>query len=409
MKAQHRSTRALRPAKNPLRDAGGGAPELPDRKPQTVNPMKKIFSKHSLAAGLLACAIGSVAARAAVVSTNAGFTELDIVSDNDTNALQVDARLVNPWGIVAALNSVWVNDNHTGLVTTYNSLGKAGKTTVNVPAPAGGAGAPTGLAANNSQDFMLTNGAAFGPATYLICTEDGTLVAWNAKVNGSNAVIKVDNSGVNANYKGLAIARSTNGTAHVYLANFRSGLIDEYDGQFNFVRSFTDPDLPGHFVPFNLRTIRGRLFVTFAFKQNGDDDDDTPGPGNGFVDIFDTDGTMLRRFASQGALDSPWGMAIAPKNFGKFSHALLVGNFGDGLINAYDLLTGKWLGNLKRSNGDDVQIPGLWGLTFEKDEVEGQESNFIAQRLYFTAGIHDEEDGLLGILRPVSPSFPPAR
>jgi uncharacterized protein (TIGR03118 family) len=371
--------------------------------------MKKIFSKHSLAAGLLACAIGSVAARAAVVSTNAGFTELDIVSDNNTNALQVDARLVNPWGIVAALNSVWVNDNHTGLVTTYNSLGKAGKTTVNVPAPAGGAGAPTGLAANNSQDFMLTNGAAFGPATYLICTEDGTLVAWNAKVNGSNAVIKVDNSGVNANYKGLAIARSTNGTAHVYLANFRSGLIDEYDGQFNFVRSFTDPDLPGHFVPFNLRTIRGRLFVTFAFKQNGDDDDDTPGPGNGFVDIFDTDGTMLRRFASQGALDSPWGMAIAPKNFGKFSHALLVGNFGDGLINAYDLLTGKWLGNLKRSNGDDVQIPGLWGLTFEKDEVEGQESNFIAQRLYFTAGIHDEEDGLLGILRPVSPSFPPAR
>jgi uncharacterized protein (TIGR03118 family) len=371
--------------------------------------MNTQFLKQLFITCVTASALGSGAA-GAVVSTNAGYTELDIVSDNDTNVLQNDPRLLNPWGIVVSPSAIWVNDNHSGLITTYSSLGKTGKTTINVPAPGGGAGAPTGLALNNSlTNFMLTNGAVVGPATYLMSTEDGTLVAWNGKVNGSNAVIKVDNSGASANYKGLAIARDTNGVPNIYAANFHSGSIDQYDSQFNFVQSFTDTTLPAHFVPFNIRTIRGRLFVTFAFKQNPDDGDDTPGAGNGFIDIFDTDGTLLRRFAEQGALNSPWGMAIAPKNFGKFSHALLVGNFGDGRINAYDLLTGKRLGNLTRPNGDDIQIEGLWGLTFEKDEIENQESNFIAQRLYFTAGKNGEADGLLGILRPVSPSFPPAR
>ncbi len=149
--------------------------------------------------------------------------------------------------------------------------------------------------------------------------------------------------------------------------------------------------------------------MTFAKQKLPAAHDDEAGSGNGFVDIFDTDGTLLRSFAAQGALNSPWGMAIAPGNFGKFSRALLIGNFGDGTINAYDLLTGKPLGSLADGSGNVIVIPGLWGLTFERDEIFDHESDFFATRLYFTAGINDEADGLMGFLRPISPRAPHAR
>ncbi len=175
------------------------------------------------------------------------------------------------------------------------------------------------------------------------------------------------------------------------------------------MQSFADTNLPALFAPFNIRTIRGRLFVTFAKQKLPDKMDDDAGPGNGFIDIFDTDGTLLRSFASNGALNSPWGMAVAPIRFGKFSHALLVGNFGDGRINGYDLLTGKLLGNLTHADGSDVVIEGLWAISFERDELFEHESDFRAQRLYFTAGPNEESDGLFGFLRPVSLLVPPAR
>src|SRR5262249_44672738 len=152
----------------------------------------------------------------------------------------------------------------------------------------------------------------------------------------------------------------------------------------------------------------GKLFVTFALQKLPDAMDDQSGPGNGYLDIFDTDGKLLRRFASQGALNSPWGLAVVPRNFGKFSHALLVGNFGDGAINAFDLLTGKFLGPLTLPNGDPLLIDGLWALSFERDEVFERECEFNAQRLYFTAGPNGENDGLLGFIQPVSPFFPHA-
>ncbi len=381
--------------------------------PETVNKISRMkkSSCHSntiRVAAIAAFTVASLSSRAAS-STNAGYVELDLASDQTNAALHLDPRLLNAWGIVAGPGGVWVNDNHSSLVTAYNPVGKPANFAINAPAPGGGGGAPTGLAANDTPEFVISNGPAGAPATFLMSTEDGTLLAWNHSINGSNAVIVVDNSGSSANYKGLAIARDTNGAAHVYAANFHSGQIDEYDGRFNFVRSFTDPDLPDLYAPFNVRTIRGRLFVTFAAKADPNAQDDLPGPGHGFIDIFDTDGTLLRRFASHGALDSPWGLAVAPRNFGRFSHALLVGNFGDGKINGYDLLTGKWLGNLTQPNGADLVIGGLWGLTFEKDEILDHESDFNAQRLYFTAGPVDEAHGLLGVLRPVSPAFPPAR
>jgi uncharacterized protein (TIGR03118 family) len=332
-----------------------------------------------------------------------------IVSDLPAVATHQDTKLLNAWGIVASPSLLWVADNHSGFATVYSAVGNPSKGTINVPAPGGGAGAPTGLVLNNTASFVITNGSKHGPSTYLAATEDGTIVAWNQAVTGSNAVIVINRTSVDANYKGLAIALDTNGAAHIYAADFHHQMVDQFDGHFNYEQSFTDADLPDDFAPFNIRAIRGRLFVTYAKKENPDADDDEKGPGNGYVDIFDTDGTLLRAFASQGVLNSPWGMAIAPKNFGKFSHALLVGNFGDGKINAFDLLTGKLLGHFTDDHGNDLVIDGLWALTFEKDEVLDQESNFSAQRLYFTAGPNGEADGLLGILRPVSPSFPPAR
>jgi uncharacterized protein (TIGR03118 family) len=373
--------------------------------------MKRKFCQCSktLVGGILALGMIPLISHGAAPSTNAGYTQLLIVSDLPAVATHQDTRLVNPWGIVASPSSLWVNDGGTGLATVYSSVGNPSKTTVNIPAPGGGAGKPTGIVLNTTGEFVITNGSKHAASTYLMATEDGTIVAWNQSVTGTNAMIVINRTNVDANYKGLAIALDTNGAAHIYAANFHSQMVDQFDGHFNYEQSFTDADLPEEFAPFNIRTVRGRLFVTFAKKEHPDDDDDEKGPGNGYIDIFDTDGTLLRAFASQGVLNSPWGMAVAPKNFGKFSHALLVGNFGDGKINAFDLLTGKLLGHFADDHGNDLVIDGLWGLTFEKDEVLNQESNFSAQRLYFTAGPNDEADGVLGILRPVSPSFPPAR
>lgn len=254
---------------------------------------------------------------------------------------------------------------------------------------------------------MVTNGAHRSPAEFLAATEDGTILAWDQKLSGTNASIVVDRSGAGAIYKGLAIARTTNGAPQIYAANFHAGVIDVFDANFNYVSSFTDASLPTNnapamFAPFNIKTIRGKLFVTFALQKLPDAADDQAGPGNGFIDIFDTDGTLLRQFATGGPLNSPWGLAIAPRHFGQFSGALLVGNFGDGRINAYHLLTGQFLGQLSDPSGAPIVILGLWGLTFERDEQPSRECEFEAIRLYFTAGPHDEEDGLLGYLRALN-------
>jgi len=363
--------------------------------------------KQLLVAGILTLALVAQVARA--TSNNVGYARADLVSDLASNAAHLDARLVNPWGIVASPGSVWVNNNGKGLAAAYSAAGVPLTKAINVPAPGGGAGAPSGLVFNDTLQFGVTNAMNQAPSTFLIATEDGTVAAWNNSVTGTNAVIAVDNSGAGAVYKGLAIARDTNDSPHVYAADFHNGKMDMFDGEFHFVRSFNDPDLPSGFAPFNVRNFRGRLFVSFAKQKLPDAHDDQAGPGNGFVDIFDTDGTLLRRFAEQGVLNSPWGMAIAPANFGRFSHALLIGNFGDGRINAFDLLTGKPLGSLTDANGAPIVIDGLWGLSFERQERFEHDSQFFAARLYFTAGINDEADGLLGYLRAISPRAPHAR
>jgi uncharacterized protein (TIGR03118 family) len=370
---------------------------------------KNILLKQFLVAGSLALSTALVMAQASNTRTNSGYAQVNLVSDVSSNAPETDARLLNPWGIVAGADHVWVNDNHSSLVTAYGPHGRPFQFAISVPAPGGGPGSPTGLALNQTSGFVITNGMKHGPSSFLMATEEGTITAWNQHFSGSNAVIVVDNSAGGAVYKGLAITRDTNGSPQIYAANFHAGVVDVFDARFHLVSSFTDANLPVNFAPFNVRAIRGRLFVSFAKQLPPDAHDDQAGPGNGFVDIFDTDGTLLRQFAAQGPLDSPWGMAVAPRHFGKFSRALLVGNFGDGRINAYDLLTGKFLGQLTQPNGDALEIQGLWGLTFEREEPADRECEFEAGRLYFTAGPNGEADGLLGIIHPVSPNFPPTR
>ena len=367
-------------------------------------------SRLQLCNGIMALCLVMTAAplvAADAAHTNAGYAQINLVSDQAGGAHFTDPRLLNAWGIVAGERAVWVNDNHSGLTTAYTPSGHPFVFDIQVPAPGGGPGTPTGLAFNDSRQFVITNGQRSAPSAFLMATEDGTIAAWN-RASGSNAVIVFDSGGA-AVYKGMAMARNSDGNPQIYAANFHVGVMDVFDGQFHYLSSFTDSNVPALFAPFNVRAIRGRLFVTFAKQKLPDMMDDEAGPGNGYVDIFDTDGTLLRRLASEGPLNSPWGLAVAPNHFGKFSHALLVGNFGDGRINAYDLLTGKLLGHFTQPNGDDLVIEGLWGLTFERDERFERDCEFEADRLYFTAGPGGEAHGLLGILRPVSRFLPAAR
>jgi len=370
---------------------------------------KIIPRKGILVAGCLALGVMPLLAHDDFSRTNSGYQQVNLVSDIQGIASRTDPRLVNPWGMVAGEQAIWVNDNGTGLTTVYGPFGQIFSFAIDIPAPGGGQGTPTGLVLNDSQQFVITVGRKHAPASLLMATEDGTIAAWNWHVTGSNAVLVVDNSASGAVYKGLAMARDTNGAPLLFAANFHAGTVDMFDGQFNFVTSFTDTMVPTGFAPFGIRNLFGKLFVTFALQKLPEARDDQAGPGNGFVDIFDTDGTLLRRFASQGPLNSPWGLAVAPPRWGKFSRALLVGNFGDGRINAYEVISGKFLGNLTTTKGADLVINGLWALDFQGDEERDHDERPASERLYFTAGINDEADGLFGFLRPVSPAFPMAR
>ncbi|HXF10259.1 MAG TPA: TIGR03118 family protein [Desulfuromonadaceae bacterium] len=330
---------------------------------------------------------------AASIKTN--YTEVDLVSDVVSNAAHLDPRLINPWGLVTRAGSEWVADNGASLITAYSSSCSPLGYAINIPGPGGPTtGTPTGLAYNNTRAFVLTNGQKRAAAILLTPTEDGTITAWNPHITGSNAVIVIDNSGASAIYKGIAIAHTTNGLIRLYAANFHAGLVEIYDDHFQPVGTFTDTNLPAGFAPFNIKNIRGKLFVTFAL-QDGSAEDDLPGPGNGFVDIFRPDGTLEQELISQGALNSPWGIAMATSMFGRFRNALLVGNFGDGKINAYNPANGAFLGDMTRANGSDMVIDGLWALEFGS-----------YGRLYFTAGINGETDGLMGYIRVASSKDP---
>jgi uncharacterized protein (TIGR03118 family) len=355
----------------------------------------------------LAISISYCSAQSIYVRTN-------LVSDIAGVANFTDPHLVNAWGIVAADGNgpFWIADNGTGFSTLYNGNGvafpSASPLVVTIPIPphsrAGAVAAPTGIVFNGTSDFVVSAGGKSGPALFIFATEDGTISGWNPTVNLTHAILVVNNSGpgnsadrtkLGAVYKGLAIGN--NGSANlIYATNFRDGVVEIYNAKFQLVKTFTDANVPGGFAPFGIRNINNQLFVTYA-KQNEKKHDDVAGPGNGFVDIFDLNGNLISRFASQGTLNSPWGLVLTPASFDTFSSSILVGNFGDGRINAF-AMNGTFLGQLQEEHANIIQpltIDGLWGLSFGNGGTAGPTTT-----LFFTAGIGAEGHGLFGSIIP---------
>ncbi len=337
-----------------------------------------------------------------------GFVQINLISDQANMARVTDPNLVNSWGIASTASSpFWIADNGTGLSTVYDSNGHpipASKPlVVTIPPPNGGTppAAPTGIVANTTSGFVVSSGSGSGPAAFLFATEDGTISGWNPKANGTNAILEVDNSASGAVYKGLALATTSSGS-FLYAANFNAGRIDVFDSTFKpttLAGKFTDPtgDIPANFAPFGIQLIGNQLYVTYA-QQNAAKHDDVAGAGSGFVDVFDTSGNFVKRLTAHGNLNSPWGLAQAPALFGALSNAILVGNFGDGHINAYDPNTGALVGSLNNASGSPIVIDGLWGLRFGNGANAGD-----PLRLYFSAGPAGETHGLFGSLRVNDP------
>jgi uncharacterized protein (TIGR03118 family) len=342
------------------------------------------------------------------VPSSPTFMQTNLVSDQAGMALKMDPNLVNPWGMaVNPMGAIWVSDNQTGVATLYQGDLPGVPFSIN-PLVVDGLGNPTGQVFNPTGDFVIHNaaGTQSGKAVFIFVSEDGTITGWNPGVGATaprastHAQLATSVSG--AVFKGVALANNTIGTHtgnFLYVADFHSGHILVYDGQFHLTEldgSFTDPKLPKGYAPFNIQFLNGMLYVTYA-KQDATMHDDVPGHGRGFVDIFDTDGHLVKRLIKRGELNAPWGMAIAPATWGRFAGALLVGNFGDGRIHAYNPLTGHFLGTLRDTHHHPITIDGLWGLTFGNGVATGTKDT-----LFFTAGPNDEMHGLFGTLTLVS-------
>ena len=329
------------------------------------------------------------------------YQQTNLVSDLPGMAPVTDPNLVNPWGLVASPTSPWwISDNNAGKTTLYNGQGQIIPLVATIPgptgSPAGTLGTPTGIVFNSTTGFVVSENGVSAPAAFIFSTEDGTIAGWSGAVDRTHAILAADRStvGVGAVYKGLAIGSTKAGT-FIYATNFRFGTVDVFDSTFKLVGSFTDHYLPKGYAPFGIQNIGGRLYVTFAL-QDATRHDDVKGKGHGFVDVFNTNGKLLHRLISRGKLDSPWGLALAPANYGAFSNALLVGNFGDGFIDAYKL-NGSFLGRLSNSSHAPIVIDGLWGLSFGNGAGSGG-----TNELFFTAGIQDESHGLFGKIDSVS-------
>lgn len=322
-------------------------------------------------------------------SSKKKYVQTDLVADvAGLGASTLDPNLVNPWGLAFGPTGIlWVANNHTGTSTLYDADGTVHTTVVTIPTSGGGpGGAPTGIIYNATSDFIIPGA---GAALFIFVGEDGVVSAWNATTG--NARVVADRSANDAVYKGVTIA-SNGGTNFLYATNFKKNLIDVFDGTFHFTTSFTDPNIPAGYAPFGIQNINGKLYVTFAKQHPPDNEDDEAGVGNGYVDVFNADGTLSMRFASNGTLNAPWGVALAPAGFGDFGGDILIGNFGDGLIGAYNPANGHFDGLLQTPNNGSVTIDGLWGLTF--GPTAGSTT------LYFAAGSGDEIHGLLGTLTP---------
>jgi uncharacterized protein (TIGR03118 family) len=325
------------------------------------------------------------------------YVQHNLVSDGAVAADHADANLVNAWGIAFnPFGFAWVADNGTGLSTLYDGLGNPQSLVVQIPTPtAPTGGTPTGIVFSGSTGFVVTNNGVSGPARFMFATEDGIVAAWAPNVDATHALKVADRSAAGAVYKGLALSAGGSGSL-LYAADFHNGRIDVWDSAFKPVTpsgGFRDPTIPTGFAPFGLQAINGNVYVSYAKQKAPDNHDEVDGPRLGFVDVFDPNGQLIDRVASRGPLNAPWGMALAPAGFGRFSGRLLVANFGDGTINAFDLASGRFVGRLKGADHHPIVIPGLWGIAFGNGF-----SSQPVNTLFFAAGPFDEMHGLYGRL-----------
>jgi uncharacterized protein (TIGR03118 family) len=329
------------------------------------------------------------------------YQQTDLVANSTSvsSMATIDPNLVNAWGLSRGSGSPWwVADNGTGLSTLYDGAGAIVPLVVTIPPPMGTEppSAPTGTVFNFTKAFAVRPGK---PSVFLFVTEDGTISGWNPGADPTNAIIKVDNSAQGAIYKGCAIARDGS-IVRLYATNFASGRVEMYDGRFQPVTiagAFRDAKLPANYAPFGIQNVGGNIVVTFAHRRPGSTDEDH-GAGLGYVDVFDLDGRLLLRLQHGPFLNAPWGIALAPGDFGAFSHRLLIGNFGNGRIHAFNLVSGTVEGVLLNTDGTQLWIDGLWALSFGGDAAR----NGLATELFFTAGPNDENDGLYGKITPVA-------
>jgi len=335
-----------------------------------INPL-------AAALGLLAFSIGSPS----LLAGSNTYQQTNLVSNIPGLAAFTDSNLSNPWGISFSPSSpFWIADNNTGVSTLYTTNGTPVSLVVTIPPAIGGTppSSPTGTVFNGGPGFL--------GYPFIFATEEGTIAGWPG---GTSAIVDVDNSSSGADYKGLAIG-STGGQTYLYAADFSKGTIDVFNSNFlptTLTGNFTDPSLPAGYAPFDAETIGNTLFVTYAL-QNGSKTGDVGGLGNGFVDEYNLNGQFIERLVSNGNLDSPWGLAVAPAGFGAFGGDLLVGNFGNGLINAFSLTNGAYEGTLDGLGGTPIQNIGLWALAFGNGGSGG-----LANTLYFTAGIPGPNGG----------------
>jgi uncharacterized protein (TIGR03118 family) len=345
------------------------------------------MEKARVAIAAATAVLALLTAAGASAAPENSYTVTKLVSDEAGVALHQDSSLVNAWGLTARPTSPWwVSDNGTDVSTLYTADGTKVPLTVGVP------NAPTGAVANLGSEFMVSNGTTSASALFLFSTEEGKILGWNPSVS-PDAVVAVPNT-TGAIYKGLAIAGN-----RLYATDFHNARVRVFDGNFQPVTrsgAFVDPDIPSGYAPFGIQNVNGAIVVTYA-KQDADAEDDVAGQGHGFVDMFDTDGNLIERVAQHGQLNSPWGVAMAPPSFGAFGGDLLIGNFGDGEISAFEPQpdgTFELVGQLRTANHKMLSIDGLWALQFGK----GAANNGPMTTLFFTAGPDDESHGLFGTI-----------
>jgi uncharacterized protein (TIGR03118 family) len=331
--------------------------------------------------------------------TPPGYADHILVSNSTAiSAMHQDASLVNPWGIVFNPQGfVWVANNGTATSTLYDGNGVAQSLVVAIPAGAAGPAAPTGIVFNGTTAFSVSVGALSGVSAFIFASEGGTISAWSPTVDMTHAVTVYDGASVGSIYKGLAIAEDSVGNKFLYAADFHNAKVDVFNGSFTKVAAaggFVDASVPAGYAPFGIQNIAGsdgsaHIYVSYAKQGSGADEVD--GAGFGYLAVFDATGTLITHLVSGGALNAPWGIALAPADFGALSGDLLVGNFGDGTINAYDPVTGASKGAMTLRSGGAVQIPGLWGIAFGNG-LNSQPTN----TLFYAAGPNGEADGVYG-------------